>query len=119
MKMIVAYLRHEAFEPVRADLLRQGLPSLTVTEVKGSGRQRGVTERYRGVEMTSHLRPKLKLECVVADADVDRVVDALLLHGRTGDVGDGKVFVLDVQEAFRVRTGERGEDVLQAHRLEP
>ena len=65
MKMITAYIRHEALEPIREDLLHAGFPSLTVTEVKGSGRQKGVTEHYRGSEITIHLRPKLKLECVV------------------------------------------------------
>ncbi|HVW18255.1 MAG TPA: P-II family nitrogen regulator [Solirubrobacteraceae bacterium] len=115
MKMVVAYVRHEAFEPIRAELLTLGFPSLSVTEVKGSGRQKGVTERYRGAELTNYLRPKLKIECVVADDDVPTIVDTILRHGRTGAVGDGKVFVLPVEESYRVRTGETGEEVLQAH----
>jgi nitrogen regulatory protein PII len=115
MKMVIAYIRHEAFEPIRADLLAQGFPSLSVSEVKGSGRQRGITERYRGAELTNYLRPKVKIECVVAAGDVRTVVDTILRHARTGGVGDGKVFVLPVEEAYRVRTGEAGEEILQAH----
>jgi len=115
MKMIIAYIRHEAFEPIRTELLELGFPSLSITEVKGSGRQKGITEHYRGSELTNYLRPKVKLECVVADRDVQTIVDTILKHARTGAVGDGKVFVLPVEEAYRVRTGEAGEDVLQAH----
>ena len=115
MKKVEAFIRHEAFEPIRMELLTLGFPSLSICEVKGSGRQKGVTERYRGAELTNYLRPKVKLECVVADTDVQTIVDTILKHGRTGAVGDGKVFVLPVEEAYRVRTGESGEEVLQAH----
>jgi nitrogen regulatory protein PII len=115
MKMVVAYVRHEAFEPIRTELLSLGFPSLSISEVKGSGRQKGITERYRGAELTNYLRPKVKIECAVADGDVQTIVDTVLKHGRTGAVGDGKVFVLPVEQAFRVRTGEAGEEILQAH----
>ena len=115
MKKIEAYIRHEAFEPIRTELLNLGFPSLTISEVKGSGRQKGITERYRGSEVTNYLRPKLKIECVVASGDVQTIVDTILKHGRTGAIGDGKVFVVPVEEAYRVRTGESGEEVLQAH----
>lgn len=115
MKMVMAYVRHEAFEPIRLELLELGFPSLSIMEVKGSGRQRGITERYRGAELTSYLRPKVKIECVVASRDVQTIVDTILKHARTGAVGDGKVFVVPVEEAYRVRTGETGEEVLQAH----
>jgi nitrogen regulatory protein P-II 1 len=115
MKKIEAYIRHEAFEPIRTDLLTLGFPSLSISEVKGSGRQKGITERYRGAEVTNWLRPKLKVECVVASGDVDTVVGCILKHARTGSVGDGKVFVLPVEQAHRIRTGESGEDTLQAH----
>ena len=115
MRMVIAYVRHEAFEPIREELLELGFPSLTVSEVKGSGRQRGITERYRGAELTNHLRPKVKIECVVETDDVSIIVDTVLKHGRTGAVGDGKVFVLPVEEAYRVRTGESGAEILQAH----
>ena len=115
MRMIVAYIRHEAFEPIREDLLGAGFPSITVSEVKGSGRQRGLTERYRGSELTINLRPKLKLECVVETEQVPLVTETILRHARTGEVGDGKIFVLPVEQAIRVRTGESGHEVLQAH----
>ena len=115
MKKVETFIRHEAFEPIRMELLSLGFPSLTIMEVKGSGRQKGITERYRGAELTNYLRPKVKLECVVADRDVQTIVDTILKHGRTGAVGDGKVFVLPVEESYRVRTGESGEDVLQSH----
>ena len=105
MKKVEAYIRHEAFEPIRMELLSLGFPSLTISEVKGSGRQKGITERYRGAELTNYLRPKIKLECVVADRDVQTIVDTILKHARTGAVGDGKVFVLPVEDAYRVRTG--------------
>ena len=115
MKKIEAYIRHEAFEPIRMELLELGFPSLTISEVKGSGRQKGITERYRGAELTNYLRPKLKIECVVASGDVDTVVESILRHARTGNIGDGKLFVLPVEQAFRIRTGESGEETLQAH----
>ena len=115
MKKIEAFIRHEAFEPIRMELLELGFPSLSISEVKGSGRQKGITERYRGAELTNWLRPKVKLECVVASGDVQTVVDAILKHARTGSIGDGKVFILPVEEAYRIRTGESGEETLQAH----
>jgi nitrogen regulatory protein PII len=115
MKMITAYIRHEAFEPIRADLLEKGFPSLSIGEVKGSGRQKGIVEHYRGSTLTVNVRPKLKLEVVVDDKDKSRVVETILKHARTGEIGDGKVFVSSVEEAIRIRTGEEGEDVLQAH----
>ena len=98
MKKIEAYIRHEAFEPIRGELLNLGFPSLTISEVKGSGRQKGV-----------------KLECVVATTDVETVVGTILKHARSGSIGDGKVFVMPVEEAYRIRTGESGEETLQAH----
>ena len=115
MKMIVAYVRHEAFEPIRQDLLEAGFPSLSISEVKGSGRQKGITEHYRGSEIAIHLRPKLKIECVVDDEAKNLVVETILRHARTGSVGDGKIFVMPVEEAIRIRTGEAGGEVLQAH----
>jgi nitrogen regulatory protein PII len=115
MKMVIAYIRHEAFEPIREELLEAGLPSITITEVKGSGRQKAITEHYRGSQLAVHLRPKLKLECVVEEDDVETVKDAILRHARTGSVGDGKLFILPVEDAIRIRTGEEGEAVLQSH----
>ncbi len=115
MKKIEAFIRHEAFEPIRQELLQLGFPSLTISEVKGSGRQKGITERYRGTELTNYLRPKIKLECAVATGDVETVVECILRHARTGAIGDGKVFVMPLDEAYRVRTGESGEETLQSH----
>jgi|SRR5687767_5822509 nitrogen regulatory protein PII len=115
MKKIEAFIRHEAFEPIRAELLDKGFPSLTISEVKGSGRQKGIVEHYRGSTLTVNVRPKLKIEVVVEDRDKGLVVETILKHARTGGVGDGKIFVLPVEEAIRVRTGEEGEQVLQAH----
>ena len=115
MKMVLAYIRHEAFEPIRTELVEQGFPSLSITEVKGSGRQRGIIERYKGTELTSYVRPKLKLECVVEDGDVDTIIHTILKHARTGSPGDGKVFVMPVEASYRIRTGESGEETLQAH----
>ena len=115
MKMIAAYIRHEAFEPIRADLLEAGFPSLSISEVKGSGRQKGITEHYRGSEIAIHLRPKLKIEIVVDDEAKSLIVETILRHARTGSVGDGKIFVMPVEEAIRIRTGEAGGEVLQAH----
>jgi nitrogen regulatory protein PII len=115
MKMIAAYIRHEAFEPIRQELLDAGFPSLSISEVKGSGRQKGITEHYRGSEIAIHLRPKLKIEIVVDDEAKALVVETILRHARTGSVGDGKIFVMPVEEAIRIRTGEAGGEVLQAH----
>jgi len=115
MKKIEAFVRHEAFEPIRGDLLEKGFPSLSLSEVKGSGRQKGIVETYRGSTLTVNVRPKLKLEVVVEDKDKSLVVETILKHARTGDVGDGKIFVIPVEEAIRIRTGEEGDGVLQAH----
>jgi nitrogen regulatory protein P-II 1 len=115
MKLVIAYVRHEAFEPIRMELLELGFPSMSITEVKGSGRQKGITEQYRGSSVTNYLRPKVKIECVVADGDVQTIVDTILRHARTGSIGDGKVFVLPVEQAYRIRTGESGEETLQSH----
>ena len=115
MKMVIAYIRHEAFEPIRTELLDLGFPSLSISEVKGSGRQKGITEQYRGSTVTNYLRPKVKIECVVAQRDVATIVDTILKHARSGAIGDGKVFVMPVEEAYRIRTGESGQETLQAH----
>lgn len=115
MKKIEAFVRHEAFDPIRRELLDAGIPSISVSDVKGSGRERGVIEHYRGAELVIHLRPKLKIECVVDDKDVDPVVDAILKHAQTGEVGDGKIFIIPVDDTIRIRSGERGEDVMRLH----
>jgi len=115
MKKIEAFIRHEAFEPIRAELLEKGFPSLSILEAKGSGRQKGIVEQYRGSTLTVNVRPKLKLEVVVEDKDQEVIVETILKHARTGEIGDGKIFVLPVEDAIRIRTGEAGKRVLQLH----
>jgi len=112
MKDIVAIIRRTKLDVVKHALDELGFPSMTVSEVKGRGRQKGITEIYRGREYQIDLLPKLELNIVVRDEDVDRVVDAIANSARTGEIGDGKVFVLPVEEIVRIRTGERGEKAL-------
>jgi nitrogen regulatory protein PII len=115
VKKIEAYIRHEAFDEIRDRLANMGLPSMTVSEVKGSGRQKGFTESYRGAKTTIFLRPKLKLEMAVDDSDLERAVDVILELAHTGEPGDGKIFIIAIEDAIRVRTGERGAIVLEPH----
>jgi nitrogen regulatory protein PII len=115
LKKIEAFIRHEAFEPIRSELLDKGFPSLSISEVKGSGRQKGLVEAYRGSSLTVSVRPKLKLEVVVDDGDTGPVIETIIRHARSGEIGDGKIFVLPVEAAIRIRTGEEGESILQAH----
>jgi nitrogen regulatory protein PII len=110
--MIVAVVRPHKLEDVRQALEESGVVGVTVTEVRGHGRQRGQVERYRGAEYTIELLPKVRVETVVADDRVDRAIESIIAAARTGEIGDGKVFVLPVEESVRVRTGERGEDSL-------
>jgi nitrogen regulatory protein PII len=112
MKLIMAVIKPFKLEEVREALTGIGVQGLMVSEVKGYGRQSGHTEIYRGAEYVVNFVPKVKLEMVVADGAVPQVVDALARTARTGKIGDGKVFVLDVEQALRVRTGEVGEDAL-------
>jgi nitrogen regulatory protein PII len=119
MKKIEAYIRHDRFEAIRAELYAIGLPSMSVIEALGSGRQGGIIEHYRGATETLHLRPKLKLEMVVADEDVDAALEVILQHARTGQIGDGKIFVLPVDRAIRIRTGEESEEVVEHHEGSP
>ncbi|MBP7000971.1 P-II family nitrogen regulator [Amaricoccus sp.] len=112
MKMIVAVIKPFKLEEVREALTSIGVQGLMVSEVKGYGRQSGHTEIYRGAEYVVNFVPKLKLELVVAERVVPQVVDALAAAARTGKIGDGKIFVLDVEQALRVRTGETGEEAL-------
>jgi nitrogen regulatory protein P-II 1 len=115
MKKIEAFIRHEAFEPIRSELMERGFPSISLLEAKGSGRQKGIVEQYRGSTLTVNIRPKLKVEVVVEDKDKGIVVETILKHARTGEVGDGKIFVIPVEEAIRIRTGEEGDVVLDPH----
>jgi nitrogen regulatory protein PII len=115
LKKIEAFIRRQAFEPIRSELLDKGFPSLSISEAKGSGRQKGPVEAYRGSSLTVSVGPKLKLEVVVDDGDTGRVVEAIIRHARSGEIRDGKIFVLPVEETIRIRTGEEGESVLRAH----
>ena len=112
MKMIVAIIKPFKLDDVREALGAAGVEGLTISEVKGYGRQKGQTEIYRGAEYQVVFVPKLKLEAVVDDAGVARAVDAIKGAANTGKIGDGKVFVLNVEDAVRIRTGETGAAAL-------
>ena len=112
MKLIMATIKPFKLEEVREALTAQGVRGMMVTEIKGFGAQSGHTEIYRGAEYAVAFVPKVKLEIVVPDALVDAVVTTIARTARTDKIGDGKVFVLDVEAALRVRTGETGEDAL-------
>ena len=106
MKQITAVIKPFKLEEVREGLAEVGVTGLTVTEVKGFGRQKGHTELYRGAEYVVDFLPKVKIEVVVRDQDVDRCVDAIVGAARTGKIGDGKIFVTAVERVVRIRTGE-------------
>jgi len=112
MKLITAIIRPFKLDEVRDALAQAGVTGLTVTEVKGYGRQKGHTELYRGAEYVVDFVPKIKIEAAVPDARVDVVIDAICEAARTDKVGDGKIFVLDLHQAVRIRTGELGDDAL-------
>jgi nitrogen regulatory protein P-II 1 len=109
MKKIEAIIRPHVLEAVKESLQTHGVKGMTISEVKGFGRQKGHTEMYRGSEYRVEFVPKLKLEIVIDDEIVDGVVDAIIKAAKTGKFGDGKIFVLPVEEAIRIRTGEHGE----------
>ena len=109
MKLIKSVIKPFKLEEVRQALTELGVPGLMVTEIKGYGRQSGHTEIYRGAEYEAHFLPKLKLEMVVADDLADAVIDAIRSKAKTGHIGDGKIFVQDVEQTIRIRTGEFGE----------
>jgi nitrogen regulatory protein PII len=112
MKLIIAVIKPFKLDDVREALTGIGVQGLMVSEVKGYGRQSGHTEIYRGAEYVVNFVPKVKLEMVVADGIVPQVVETLAETAKTGKIGDGKIFVLDVEQALRVRTGETGDDAL-------
>jgi nitrogen regulatory protein P-II 1 len=112
MKKIEAIIRAERLQTVQDALDELGVSGLTVTEVMGCGRQKGYTEQYRGSRANISLLPKLKVEAVVPTDVVDRAVDAIVGGGYTGETGDGRVFVIPIEESIRIRTGERGEETV-------
>ena len=109
MKLVVAIVKPFKLDDVREALADIGVNGLTVTEVKGFGRQKGHTELYRGAEYVVDFLPKVKIEAVVADDLVERCLEAIQKSARTGKIGDGKIFVFDVEQVIRIRTGETGE----------
>jgi nitrogen regulatory protein PII len=112
VKKIEAIIKPFKLDDVKDALHDAGVSGITVTEVKGFGRQKGHTELYRGAEYVIDFLPKVKIEVVVEDSLVDNVVEAIAESARTGRIGDGKIFVLDVEQAVRIRTGDRGADAI-------
>ena len=112
MKKVEAIIKPFTLDEVKESLSRVGIQGITVSEVKGFGRQKGHTELYRGAEYAVDFLPKVKLEIIVKDEMVSQVVDAITTSARTGRIGDGKIFVLPIDEVVRIRTGERGTDAV-------
>jgi nitrogen regulatory protein P-II 1 len=112
MKKIEAIIKPFKLDDVRESLSAVGIAGLTITEIKGFGRQKGHTELYRGAEYKVDFLPKIKIEMVIADDLLDRAIEAITEAARTGKIGDGKIFVYNVEQALRIRTGEEGDDAL-------
>ena len=112
MKKIIAIIRPFKLDEVKEALVEEGVKGLTITEVRGYGRQKGHSETYRGSEYQIEFVPKIKIEVVVEKNKVDQVVDAILRNAKTGQVGDGKIFISDVEEVIRIRTEESGKEAL-------
>ncbi len=112
MKKVEAIIKPFKLDEVREALAEVGVNGLTVTEVKGFGRQKGHTELYRGAEYVVDFLPKVKVEAVVPDGLVDRAIEAIMKSARTGKIGDGKIFVYDLEQVVRIRTGETGKEAL-------
>ncbi len=112
MKKIEAVLRHFKLEEVKDALTEVGVHGMTVSEVRGFGRQKGHKEHYRGAEYTVDFLPKVKIEIIVSDDQLKEVVDTILRTARTGQIGDGKIFVIDIENMIRIRTGETGDKSL-------
>jgi nitrogen regulatory protein P-II 1 len=112
MKLLTAFIKPFKLDDVKEALLAAGVHGMTVSEVRGFGRQRGHSEVYRGHEYQIDYVPKVRLEVLCVDAVVDEIVDVIAAAARTGKIGDGKIFVVAAEEVIRIRTGERGEDAL-------
>lgn len=112
MKKVEAIIRHFKLEDVKNALTERGIHGMTITEVRGFGRQKGHTEMYRGTEYAVDFVPKVKMEIVCADDQLSTVVDTIMSAAQTGQIGDGKIFVSTLEESIRIRTGERGGDAL-------
>jgi nitrogen regulatory protein P-II 1 len=112
MKKIEAIVRHFKLEDIKNALTEQGIHGMTITEVRGFGRQKGHTEMYRGTEYAVDFVPKVKIEVVCSDAGLKSVVDTIMKAAQTGQIGDGKIFIADLHDVIRIRTGETGDDAL-------
>ena len=112
MKKIEAIVRPEKVDDVRKALEKAGYPGVTITEVEGHGKQKGVTRQWRGESYTVDLLPKVKFEIAASDKDAERIISAISSASKTGAVGDGKIFVTEIKDVVRIRTGERGEEAL-------
>jgi nitrogen regulatory protein P-II 1 len=112
MKKIEAVIRHFKLEDVKNALTEEGVQGMTISEVRGFGRQKGHTEMYRGAEYTVDLVPKIKLEIVVAEQNLSKIVDVIMRSAQTGQIGDGKIFIHDLENVIRIRTGETGGDAI-------
>ncbi len=112
MKKIEAIIRHFKLEDVKNSLNEQGVSGMTITEVRGFGRQKGHTEKYRGTEYAIDFVPKVKVEVVVADDQLQGVIETVIKAAQTGQIGDGKIFITDLADTVRIRTGESGSDAL-------
>ena len=112
MKKVEAIIRHFKLEDVKNALSEQGIAGMTITEVRGFGRQKGHTETYRGTEYAIDFVPKVKMEVVVGDDKLQLVVDTIIKAAQTGQIGDGKIFVIELANAIRIRTGETGADAM-------
>jgi len=112
MKRIITIIRPDKFESVKNSLEELGIHGMTVEDVKGRGRQLGITESYRGKDYNVDLLPKVRLEIIVKAADVENVINSIIENAKTGDIGDGKIFISPIEEVVRIRTGERGEEAI-------
>ena len=112
MKKIEAIIRPEKLDEVRKAIESVGYPGITITEAQGHGKQKGVIQQWRGETYRVEFLPKVKLELIVGDADVERIVQAIIKAAKTGSVGDGKIFVSDIRDVIKIRTGERGEGAI-------
>jgi nitrogen regulatory protein PII len=109
MKKIEAIIRPEKFDMVKDALLHLGYPGMTITEVKGHGNQKGISEMWRGRKFRIDLLSKMKIEITAKDADVEKIVNTIIEESKTGSIGDGKIFIFDVENVYRIRTSESGE----------
>lgn len=112
MKKIVAIVREDRFSMIKDALLDIGYPGMTITEVRGHGQQKGITEQWRGRTYRTDFIKKIQMEMVVPDKDVDKIIQCIVKEAKTGSIGDGKIFLNPIEDAIRVRTGERGEGAI-------